>query len=382
MQGPLDFAFLGLSLRSAWGNGHATTYRALIRALRARGHRIRFYECDRSWYADNQDLPRDLASCLVLYDDPESLRDEHGGDITAADVVVLGSFVPEGARIADWLLRTVHGVTAFYDIDTPVTMGKLREGGCNYLRADQVAEFGVYLSFTGGPFLDCLRRRYGARAEALYCAVDAERYAPSRTPAQYDLGYLGTYSDDRQPLLQRNLLDVAEQWPGGRFAVAGPQYPESIDWPGNVTRIEHLAPARHRAFYNAQRFTLNLTRADMVAAGWSPSVRLFEAAACGVPIISDAWPGIEAFFAPGEEILLAHEPAQVLAWLRDTPETRRRALGAAARRRVLTEHTAEHRAETLERYIERAVPRRRMIGSNESGPNRNSRTEAGRTEAA
>jgi spore maturation protein CgeB len=382
MQGPLNFAFLGLSLRSAWGNGHATTYRALIRALRARGHRIRFYERHRSWYADNQDLPRDLASCLVLYDDPESLRDEHGGDITAADVVVLGSFVPEGARITEWLLRTVHGVTAFYDIDTPVTMAKLREGGCDYLRADQIAEFGVYLSFTGGPFLDCLRRRYGARAEALYCAVDAERYAPSRTPAQYDLGYLGTYSDDRQPLLQRNLLDVAAQWPGGRFAVAGPQYPESIDWPVNVTRIEHLAPARHRAFYNAQRFTLNLTRADMVAAGWSPSVRLFEAAACGVPIISDAWPGIEAFFAPDDEILLAHEPAQVLAWLRDTPETRRRALGAAARRRVLAEHTAEHRAETLERCIERAVPRRHTIGSDESRPNRNSPTEAGRTEAA
>ena len=382
MQGPLDFAFLGLSLRSAWGNGHATTYRALIRALRARGHRVRFYERERSWYADNQDLPRDLASCLVLYDDPESLRDEHGDDITAADVVVLGSFVPDGARIADWLLRTAHGVTAFYDIDTPVTMAKLREGGCDYLRADQIAEFGVYLSFTGGPFLDRLRRRYGARAVALYCAVDAERYAPSRTPAQYDLGYLGTYSDDRQPLLQRNLLDVAAQWPGGRFAVAGPQYPESIDWPVNVTRIEHLAPARHRAFYNAQRFTLNLTRADMVAAGWSPSVRLFEAAACGVPIISDAWPGIEAFFAPDDEILLAHEPAQVLAWLRDTPETRRRALGAAARRRVLAEHTAEHRAETLERYIERAVPRRHTIGSDESRPNRNSPTEAGRTEAA
>jgi spore maturation protein CgeB len=382
MQGPLDFAFLGLSLRSAWGNGHATTYRALIRALRARGHRVRFNERERSWYADNQDLPRDLASCLVLYDDPESLRDEHGDDITAADVVVLGSFVPEGARIADWLLRTAHGVTAFYDIDTPVTMAKLREGGCDYLRADQIAEFGVYLSFTGGPFLDRLRRRYGARAVALYCAVDAERYAPSRTPAQYDLGYLGTYSDDRQPLLQRNLLDVAAQWPGGRFAVAGPQYPESIDWPVNVTRIEHLAPARHRAFYNAQRFTLNLTRADMVAAGWSPSVRLFEAAACGVPIISDAWPGIEAFFAPDDEILLAHEPAQVLAWLRDTPETRRRALGAAARRRVLAEHTAEHRAETLERYIERAVPRRHTIGSDESRPNRNSPTEAGRTEAA
>lgn len=371
MQGALDFAFLGLSLRSAWGNGHATTYRALIRALLARGHRVRFYERDRSWYADNQDLPRDLARCLVLYDDIDALRDEHGDDIAAADVAVLGSFVPEGARIGDWLLRTARGITAFYDIDTPVTMAKLREGACDYLRANQIAEFGVYLSFTGGPFLDSLRCRYGARAEPLYCAVDAERYAPSRTPAQYDLGYLGTYSDDRQPLLQRYLLDVAGQWPDGRFAVAGPQYPESIDWPRNVTRIEHLAPARHRAFYNAQRFTLNLTRADMVAAGWSPSVRLFEAAACGVPIISDMWPGIEAFFAPDEEILLAHGPAQVLAWLRDTPETRRRALGAAARRRVLAEHTADHRAEALERYIERAVPRRRAIGPNESRSNRN-----------
>ncbi|MGN6788973.1 MAG: CgeB family protein [Rhodanobacteraceae bacterium] len=369
MHGALDFAFLGLSLRSAWGNGHATTYRALLRALRARGHRVRFYERDRSWYADNQDLPRDLAPCLTLYDDPESLRELHGGDIAAADVVVLGSFVPEGARIADWLLRDAHGVTAFYDIDTPVTMAKLREGPCDYLRANQIADFRLYLSFTGGPFLESLRCRYGARAEPLYCAVDAKRYAPSHAPAQYDLGYLGTYSDDRQPLLQHYLLDVATQWPGGRFAVAGPQYPDSIDWSANVTRIEHLAPARHRAFYNAQRFTLNLTRADMVAAGWSPSVRLFEAAACGVPIISDAWSGIEAFFAPDEEILLAHQPAQVLEWLRDMPESRRRALGAAARRRVLAEHTADNRAQTLECYIDRSVPRRRMIGPHRSRSN-------------
>jgi spore maturation protein CgeB len=357
MQGSLDFAFLGLSLRSAWGNGHATTYRALLRALRRRGHRVRFYERERSWYADNQDLPADLAPCLALYDDLDSLRDLYGDNIAAADVTVLGSFVPEGARIADWLLHAARGITAFYDIDTPVTVSMLREGDCDYLRADQIADFRLYLSFTGGPFLDSLRCRYGARAEPLYCAVDAHRYAPSRAIAQYDLGYLGTYSADRQPLLRKFLLEVAEAWPDGRFAVAGPQYPDTIDWPRNVARIEHLAPARHRAFYTAQRFTLNLTRADMVSAGWSPSVRLFEAAACGVPIVSDVWPGIDTFFAPGEEILLVREPVQVLEWLRNMPEPRRRKLGAAARRRVLAEHTADHRAQTLERYIDRLVPR-------------------------
>lgn len=361
MADTLDFAFIGLSLRSAWGNGHATTYRALLGALLARGHRVRFYERDRPWYADNQDLPPELAPCLVLYDSVEALRDAHGPAIAAADVAILGSFVPEGARIADWMLHASRGVTAFYDIDTPVTMSKLRKRDCDYVRADQIGGFGLYLSFTGGPFLEDLRCRYGARAEPLYCAVDAQRYAPSRTPAQYDLGYLGTYSHDRQPLLQKYLLDVAAAWPHGRFAVAGPQYPEGIQWPDNVARIEHLEPARHRAFYTSQRFALNLTRADMVAAGWSPSVRLFEAAACGVPVISDAWPGIDTFFTPGEEIVLAHEPVQVLQWLRDTPEPRRRALGAAARQRVLAEHTAEHRARTLERYIDRAVSRRHVM---------------------
>lgn len=366
MQGALDIAFIGLSLRSSWGNGHATTYRALLRALQQRGHRVRFYECDKSWYAENEDLPPDLAPCLTLYENIEALREQHGADIVAADMVMLGSFVPDGARVADWLLRAARGITAFYDIDTPVTLARLREGDCDYLRVGQIPRFGLYLSFTGGPFLERLRRRYGASAEALYCAVDAERYSPAPVPTEYDLGYLGTYSADRQPLLRRYLLEVASACPAGRFAVAGPQYPADIEWPHNVVRIEHLAPTRHRAFYNSQRFALNLTRADMASAGWSPSVRLFEAAACGVPVISDAWPGIEAFFRPGREILLVHEPAQVLEWLGRMTEANRRAIGVAARRRVLAQHTAAHRAGTLERYIDRTVPRRSFARSKRS----------------
>lgn len=376
MHGALDFAFVGLSLRSAWGNGHATTYRGLLRALRARGHRVRFYERERSWYADSQDLPDDLAPCLTLYDSVEALREQHGRDITTADVVVLGSFVPDGACIADWLLQAARGVTAFYDIDTPVTMTMLHEGRCEYLRAEQIAGFGLYLSFTGGAFLASLRGHYGANAEPLYCAVDPQHYAPSQIETRHDLGYLGTYSPDRQPLLKKYLLDFAEAWPQGRFAVAGPQYPGGIDWPRNVERIEHLAPAQHRGFYNSQRFALNLTRSDMVAAGWSPSVRLFEAAACGVPIISDAWRGIHAFFTPDREILLAREPRQVLAWLRHMPEARRLALGAAARRRVLAEHTADHRAQALERYIDRLALRRNVVNPGKSRSNKGKSTRS------
>jgi spore maturation protein CgeB len=162
---------------------------------------------------------------------------------------------------------------------------------------------------------------------------------------------MGTYSDDRQPGLERLLLEPARRWGQGRFVVAGPQYPPSVRWPRNVNRMEHLPPSRHRGFYNAQRFTLNLTRADMVAAGWSPSVRLFEAAACGTPIISDPWEGLETLFTPGREILVARSPEEVLEYVRDLDENERRCLGELGRRRVLAEHTAAHRAAELESYV-------------------------------
>jgi spore maturation protein CgeB len=161
---------------------------------------------------------------------------------------------------------------------------------------------------------------------------------------------MGTYGDDRQPALDRLMLEAARRFRRGRFAVAGPQYPASISWPENVYRIEHLPPDQHRSFYNAQRFTLNVTRADMVESGWSPSVRLFEAAACGTPILSDPWPGLEAFFQPGREILLVRSTDDVVRRLRETFDSERLAIAQRARQRVFAEHTSGHRAESLERY--------------------------------
>ncbi|HEY3521496.1 MAG TPA: glycosyltransferase [Rhodanobacteraceae bacterium] len=363
----LDIVILGLSMRSSWGNGHATTYRALTRALRRRGHHVRFLERDVHWYAENEDAPDDLESCIGLYGSIERLQDERADEVAQADLVIVGSYVPQGIEIGEWVQRTAGGTTAFYDIDTPVTLAKLGRGECDYLHPRLIAGYDLYLSFTGGPLLEELRRRHGAHALPFYCAVDAERYAPASVPQRYDLGYMGTYSADRQAALRSLLVQPAREWPAGRFVVAGPQYPRDIDWPGNVHRVEHLGPGEHPRFYNEQRFTLNVTRSDMVAAGWSPSVRLFEAAACGTPIISDPWPGLETIFEPGREILIARDRRQVLHWLRDMPSERRHAIGAAARARVLAEHTAGHRAQTLERYLDR-VAQRSFLFRSEGAP--------------
>jgi spore maturation protein CgeB len=350
---PLDIVVIGLSLRSAWGNGHATTYRALIDALERRGDRVLFLERDVPWYAANQDAGTELPGTLVLYESLEELRYVHANAVAHADLVIVGSYVPDGIEVGAWAQAQAGGMVAFYDIDTPVTLARLARGDCAYLAPEQIRGYDLYLSFTGGRTLQHLQARYGARrALPLYCSVDPTRYYPEATEPVYDLGYMGTYSDDRQPVLERLLIGPARAWPQGRFAVAGPQYPDTVEWPGNVERIEHLAPAAHRGFYNRQRYTLNVTRADMVAAGWSPSVRLFEAAACGTPIISDPWAGLDSLFRPGEEILVAPPGTDVLRWIRDLPEDRRREIGEGARRRVLAEHTAAHRAQALHGYLD------------------------------
>ena len=339
--------FLGLAITSSWGNGHATNYRGLLRALRERGHEARFLERDVPWYAAHRDAPRSGE----LYRSLDDLRERFGATVRQADLVVLGSYVPDGVAVAEWVLETAAGVTAFYDIDTPVTLAKLAAGDQEYLSPELIPRFDVYLSFTGGPILERLEREWDARrAEPFYCLVDVSEYPPQRAATNVELGYLGTYSVDRQPALDRLLLEPARRLPDGRFAVAGPQYPDELDWPVNVTRIEHLPPLEHPGFYGQQRFTLNVTRRDMASAGWSPSVRLFEAAACGVPVISDRWNGLDSFFEPDWEILVAETPEDVLAHLELT-EDERLGIGDRARRRVLESHTAAHRAEQLERYV-------------------------------
>jgi len=354
----LDIVILGLSITSSWGNSHATTYRGLVRELAKRGHRVTFLERDAPSFADHRDLPAPPYCHTVLYESVTELRTQHSALVESADVVIVGSYVPDGAAVGQWVTELAGGITAFYDIDTPITLARLVRGGTWYITPELIERYDLYLSVTGGPTLARLEREFGSPcALPLYCSVDPVSYRPEIMLPSWDLGYMGPYSDDRQPTVERLLLEPARRWPGGRFTVVGPQYPASVRWPANVDHTEHLSSAEHRAFYTAQRFTLDVTRPEMIAAGHSPSARLLEAAACAIPIISDSWPGLDELFVPGKEILLARSPADVLHLLRELPEAERQRIGMRARRRVIREHTAAHRAEELESYLRSAVAR-------------------------
>ncbi|MBW4561501.1 MAG: glycosyltransferase [Mojavia pulchra JT2-VF2] len=356
MKSSLEYSFniviLGLSITSSWGNGHATTYRGLMRELCARGHRVLFLERDVPWYAANRDLPCPPYGQTELYSNLQDLKERFTKEIQTADLVIVGSYVPEGVAVGEWITSMTKGATAFYDIDTPVTLAKLSRGDTEYLSFDLIPRYQLYLSFTGGPILGRIEQQYGSpMARPLYCSFDPALYYPESHTQKWDLGYMGTYSSDRQPILEKLLLEPARYWQQGRMVVAGPQYPNDIQWPANIERIEHLPPAKHREFYNAQRYTLNITRTDMVQAGYSPSVRLFEAAACGTPIISDYWEGLDTFFKFGTEILVSYTAKDTLRYLQEISETERIAIGDRARQRVLTSHTAAHRAIELESYV-------------------------------
>lgn len=353
MTAPLSIVFVGLTLSSSWGNGHATTFRALIRGLDALGHDVLFLERDVPWYAENRDLADPDFCRLAYYSSPEELIARHQTALQTADAVIVGSYVPDGADIIDRLDRLGLRQLCYYDIDTPVTLALLDRGEETYLARRQMPLFDAYFSFSGGAVLTRLEQAYGVRkALPLFCSVDAERYAGTGEAFEWDLGYLGTYSPDRQPTLDALLIEPARRLPHLRFVVAGPQYPDDIDWPANVERIEHLPPAEHARFYSRQRFTLNVTRADMRAAGWSPSVRLFEAAACGTPIISDHWQGLDELLPDGDAVLIAHGTDDVVVALTQTAEAKRQSLAAEAKAIVLKHHTGLARARELAADLE------------------------------
>ena len=351
----MKIAVFGLSITSAWGNGHATTFRALFEALHRRGHDITFYEKNVEWYASNRDLPEPPYCKLRLYENWTDIVAEARRELRYTDVGLVGSYFPDGIRAIDELLDSRAAVKAFYDIDTPITVAGLRQNGkTEYLYEKQVSGLDVYFSFTGGPMLREIESRFGARAAVpLYCSFDAREYRRFGVNKRFacELSYMGTYAPDRQAKLEELLLRPAEQLPKMKFIVAGPQYPKGIRWPRNVRRIVHLNPRWHARFYSSARLTLNVTRREMVIAGYSPSVRLFEAAACGATIVSDNWPGLDSFFSPGREILLPTDSADVVHYLA-LSDSELRGIGEAAQQRVLAEHTSEVRAAQFEAAVE------------------------------
>ncbi len=350
---------LGLTITSSWGNGHATTYRSLCQALDARGHEITFVEKDVSWYRDTRDLPQPSYCTLELYQDWTSEQQRLLVLARDADVVIIGSYFPDAIAAAELLFAADLAPVLFYDIDTPVTLAALRtHGRADYLLASQISHYQAYMSFTGGPILRELEERFGSPlATPLYCSVDpaSHQRVPAHPEFQCDLSYLGTYAADRQSKLVALLNQPALALPDASFLVAGPMYPPEIAWAPNVRLLDHVPPPEHPAFYSSSRFTLNLTRQEMVAAGYSPSVRLFEAAACGAAIVSDRWAGIEEFLTPGEEILIVSSGTDVVDTLHNVSVTEAQRLGEAARARIFANHTSAHRAEEFEAIVSRVL---------------------------
>lgn len=353
----MKVVFIGLTIDASWAKGNAANHRALVRELASRGHEVLFCERDAESYDDRHELRELRGAQLLRYRSLDELSQLAGARVAGAELVVLGSHVPDGVAVAEYVLETAAGHTAFLDTDTPVTLSKLERGSHEYLTPALIPRFDLYLSSSGGPVLGRLENEYRARrAIPFHCMVDPRGYLSVASRPCWDLGYLGIYSPDRQSRMETLLLSPARALRARRFVVAGPQYPATIDWPANVARIQNVSPRRHPVFFGAQRFTLNLTRDVRREAGWSPSFRLFEAAASGTAIITDEWPGLEEFFTPDKEILVARSADDVLRALIETRADMRLALAARARQRVLREHTPARRVDQLERELRELSP--------------------------
>ncbi|KLK94484.1 glycosyltransferase [Microvirga vignae] len=350
----MKLVVFGLTISSSWGNGHATLWRGLCRSLARQGHRVIFFEKNVPYYASNRDLFVIPSGELILYDSWSTIRDRVKAELADADAAMVTSYCPDGIEATDLVLDTPRVVRAFYDLDTPVTFSKLQaKESLTYIGSRGLGEFDLVLSYTGGGALEKMQSELGAqRVAPLYGHVDPDVHHPISPLSHYvsDLSYLGTYAADRQAALQRLFIDPAGIRPQKRFLIGGAQYPDNFPWQPNIHFVRHLPPSEHPAFFSSSRLTLNITRHAMAEMGWCPSGRLFEASACGVPILTDDWEGLDSFFEPGSEILIARTTEDAVAAL-DLSDAELKRISRASRERTLTEHTSEHRARELEALL-------------------------------
>jgi spore maturation protein CgeB len=348
----MHLVIFGLTVSSSWGNGHATLWRSLIKAMLRRGHTVSFYERDLPYYASARDL-HNLPSGgnLYVYNRLDDIRANAKRDLAHADLALCTSYCPDGAAAGALILESRATIKAFYDLDTPVTLDALgTDHPVEYLPSQDLGQFDLVLSYTGGRALEELKSRLGARVVApLYGSVDPENHYPVPPCEEFRsaLSYLGTYAPDRQVAFDRLFLESARRIPKNRFLVGGAQYPGGLAWTSNVTLLHHIPPPDHPAFFCSSRATLNITREAMARYGYCPQGRLFEAAACGTPLLTDDWEGLDTFFLPGEEVLRVTSPDDVVNAL-SLSDIELRHIAECARARALSEHTGEHRVQELE----------------------------------
>ncbi len=354
----MKLVVFGLSVSSSWGNGHATLWRGLIRALHGLGHHVVFFERDTDYYARHRDFTEMPWGDLILYPDWASVRRQAATELAGADAAIVTSYCPDAVDACSVVLDSPARVRCFYDLDTGVTLGRVRAGETvEYIPPRGLGDFDLVLSYTGGGALTELKTLLGARHVApLYGSVDPDQHRPTIPVDRFGcaLSYLATYSEDRQRFLEDLLLEPARRRPDLRFLVGGSLYPANFPDLPNVKLVEHVPANEHSAFYCSSRITLSITRPPMAAMGYCPSGRLFEAAACGVPILTDEWEGLDYFFEPAREILVARTTGHVMDAL-SLSDAQLARVAHAGRERVLSVHTSARRALDLENILEAAV---------------------------
>ncbi len=351
----MKFVIFGLTISSSWANGHANVWRGLGRALAQRGHKIVFFERDEPYHAAHRDLDDWADGELRIYSDFNKVRYLARRHLAEADVAMVTSGCPDALAATELVLESRAQLRTFYDLDTAVTLDGLESGkAVDYVGARGLADFDLVLSCTGGRALEELQRKLKARrVAALYGSVDPEVYR--RVPAEErfaaDLSYLGTYAADRRAALEELFVETARRCGGKKFLMGGARYPQDFPWLDNIYFAQQVESGQLPALYSSSRLTLNITRKAMKERGYCPSSRLFEAAACGVPILSDRWEGLGRFFEPGQEVIVAESTDEAVAAM-ELSEAELARIAQAARERVLDEHTAAHRARHLEAIIE------------------------------
>ena len=350
----MKLVIFGLTISSSWGNGHATVWRGLCRELARLGHQVIFFEKNVAYYAAHRDFHDIPGGKLILYETWSEALSQARQHLADAEVAMVTSYCPDGIAATEVVVSS-RPLRVFYDLDTPVTLERIEAGhGVGYIGASGLRDFDIVLSFTGGRALLELQSRLGAkRAVALYGSVDPAVHRPVTARESYraDLSYIGTYADDRQAMLNALFLEPARRLPERRFLIAGAQYPPAFAWLQNLFFVRHIAPPDHPALYSSSRLTLNVTRRAMAQSGYCPSGRLFEAAACGTPVVTDCWDGLESFFQPGEEILVATQTADVMAAL-ELSDAQLARIAGRARQRAMEEHCAARRARQLEAILD------------------------------
>lgn len=355
----MRLTFFGSSLVSAYWNGAATYYRGLLRALAERGFHITFCEPDAFDRQAHRDLAKDPEWAeVVVY------ATEHERDALLRRAFHESDWVVKCSGVGVWDDELIQAVaagsggkarTAFWDVDAPATLAKLHEHADESLR-DALPRLDHVFTYGGGPPVVRAYRRLGARAcTPVYNGLDPEEHRPVETEERWDLLFMGNRLPDREERVERFFFQVAAACRRHRFALGGEGWGDR-PMPRNVEYLGHVPTARHNAVNGSARFVLNVHRQSMIENGFSPATRMFEAAGAGACQITDDWNGIEAFFDPCHEILVAPDGIDVARYLREVDRGRARRIGAAARARALRDHTYASRASAVDRILRSGRP--------------------------